>query len=135
MSIHRALRAVFIICLCATQIHMYFPWKGVPRAGTCKAQRTRLFRSPLRYHWYLPTLDFADLWRRDLQCPIPVGASLGLVYRSTILLRIIWALTSHSFLQVFKTYVAFLTLDYHSKVIVVHFISMQLFQLYSVVLN
>ena len=46
--------------------------------------------------------DFADLWRRDLRRPIPVGASLGPAYRSTIMLRITLALTSHSFLQIIQ---------------------------------
>ena len=103
MPIQGDLRVLSIIYLCATGIHMYLPWKGVPWAGTCKAQRTWLFRSPLGYHGYLPSFDFADLWRKDLQCPIPVGASLGSVYRSTIMLRITWALTSHSFLKIFSS--------------------------------
>ena len=102
MPIHGALRGLSIIYLCATQIRVYFPCKGVSWAGSCKVQLSWLFRSPLWYHGYLLSFDFADLWRRDLRCPIPVGASLVPVYRSTIMLRITWALTSHSFWQFFQ---------------------------------
>ena len=104
MPIHGALRALSIIYLCATQIHLYFPWKGVPWAGTGKAQLTWLFWSPPGYHGYLPSFDFADLWLTDLCCPIPARASLGPVYHGTILLRVTWALTSHSLLQMFQVF-------------------------------
>ena len=98
MPIHGAPRGLPIIYLRVTQIHVYFPWKGVPWAGTRKAQLTWLFRSPLWYHGYPLSFYLADLWHRDFRCPIPVGASLGPVYRSTIMLRIARALTSESFL-------------------------------------
>ena len=57
---------------------------------------------PFLVRWVPLSFHFADLWRRDLRCPIPVGASLGPVCRSTIMPRITWALTSHSFLQIFQ---------------------------------
>ena len=43
-----------------------------------------------------------NLWRKDLRCPVPVGASLGPVDRSGILLRITWALISHPVLQILQ---------------------------------
>ena len=54
------LRGPSIIYLFATQIHMYFPWKGVSWAGTLKAQLTWLLRRPLWYHGYLLSFVLAD---------------------------------------------------------------------------
>ena len=47
MPINGALRGLSIIFLCGTQIHMFFPWKGVQWAGACKTQLLCLFRSLL----------------------------------------------------------------------------------------
>ena len=87
MPIHGTVHGLSILYLCATQTDMYFPWKGVQWAGTRRVQLTWLTWSPLQYHGYNPSFNFAYLSRRNLRCPIPVGASLGPVYRSTILLR------------------------------------------------
>ena len=83
---------------CAAQTHIYFPSRGVPWAETGRAPIASLFWSPLGYHAYLPFFNVADLWLRDLRCPIPVGVSLGLVYQSITLLLITWAFTTHLFL-------------------------------------
>ena len=83
---------------CAAQTHIYSPSKGFPWAQTGRALITPLFLSPLGYHAYLPSFNVADLWLRDLWCPIAVGASVGLVYQSITLLQITWAFTTHLFL-------------------------------------
>ena len=94
-------------------LHHFFVWDPnpsvLPLERCCmswdlQSSAGRLFWSPLWYHGYILSFDCADSWQRDLRCPIPVGASLGPVHRSTPMLRITWALTSHSFLQMFQVF-------------------------------
>ena len=87
LPVHGALRGRSFF-LATSLAHINFPWQGAPGVGSGETQWFWLFWS-LGWHpmclRFLP--DSTDFRRRDLRGPTPVGASLDMACRSSLLLR------------------------------------------------